>query len=248
MLISIAMTCFNLSKYISDAILSLNNQDYENWQLVIVDDCSTDNSLSVINDCIIKLNISHKKVKILSTDINRGYGYSLRKAIKNCDGDLVGILDGDDILDDKSALRISVKTHGKNPTCSLTYSNINIYNKNLKKKGERRSIKVPSNMSIIDGKFKVSHFKVFKKKLYNLTEGVNKSLKRSVDKDLILKLEEVGPLIFIDLFLYGYRYHESNITRLIKGKEIDKMRIKIYEDARQRRSKEVSEKSKADNR
>ena len=47
-MISIVTTCYNLEDYIEDCLVSLINQSYENLELIVVNDCSTDNSLSII--------------------------------------------------------------------------------------------------------------------------------------------------------------------------------------------------------
>ena len=47
-LVSVIMPCYNMEKYISDAILSVRQQTYPHWELLIVDDASTDNTVNVI--------------------------------------------------------------------------------------------------------------------------------------------------------------------------------------------------------
>ena len=51
-LVSIITPCFNSEKFISETILSIKNQTYQNWELIIVDDCSTDKSVAIINEYI----------------------------------------------------------------------------------------------------------------------------------------------------------------------------------------------------
>ena len=93
----------------------------------------------------------------------------------------------------------------------------------------------------MQSKFKCSHFKTFKKAMYNQTEGVDPTLKKAVDKDLTLKLEEQGRILFIPDVLYLYRRHSRNISnrfkKLPKEKraEIGRDRIRMYDNARKRR-------------
>ena len=244
-LLSITMTCFNQSSFIEEAIESVIKQTYKNWQIVIVDDCSADNSVKVIKSYIKKFNIIDK-VKILTNKKNMGYGYSLKKAISNCDGELIGILDGDDALDEDIALKMCIKKHIKHPEVSMTYTNFRQYNKNFNRLQKVwKSSQIPEGKSFINkgGDIKVSHFKVFKKQFYDLTLGVDETLLQIVDKDLILKLEEVGKLLYIDGFFYKYRSHPQNLSmsKYKKSKEyrnmISKSRQKIYKDALERRDK-----------
>lgn len=241
-LVSITMTCYNQENFVCDAIQSVIDQSYMNWQLVIVNDCSTDHSLKTIKKFCNKKNIRHK-VKIINHTENKGYGISLNNAILHSKGELVGILDADDVLFDKDAIKMSVKSHLKNPNVSLTYSRYNECNKRLKVILVYKTRQLEDDESFLKPKkrIRISHFKMLKKKLFNLTEGINPKLKQTVDKDLVLKMEEVGKLLFIDKVLYSYRKHSKNLTRTIrkKGKDYENfvvaMRKEIYDSARKRR-------------
>ena len=79
---------------------------------------------------------------------------------------------------------------------------------------------------------------MIKKKYYNMTDGVNPKLKKCVDKDLVLRLEEVGDLVYVDADLLYYRSNPNNLTNSESPKEEkynNKMRIQMYNDARNRR-------------
>jgi len=241
-LVSIAMTCYNQENFLEEAIISVLHQKYKNWQLVIVDDCSIDGSVNKVKSIVEKHNIS-SKVKILVNDKNYGYGYTLGKAISNCDGQLVAVLDADDALDTKHALRICVEVHLKNPSVSMTYTNFNEYKNTFNRISVVwKTQQLPEGKTFLNkGKeIKISHLKMFKKEMYDKTSGIEPSLLKAVDKDLILKLEEIGPLLHIDEFLYKYRSHPSNLTHKAKSKEtrkiINKMKRKIFDDAKKRRN------------
>ena len=96
-------------------------------------------------------------------------------------------------------------------------------------------------MTYLGTKIRISHFKVFKRSFYDKTPGVNRNLRQTVDKDLVLKLEEVGKLIHVDQELYLYRQRRDNLTKSIgkKNKEyrtfVKIMRYKVYNEARTRR-------------
>ena len=96
-LISIAMTCFNQARFITEAMSSITKQTYHNWELVIINDCSTDKSLKIIGKSSKKLQIENK-VKLYNNDKNVGYSVSLDRAIRKSSGELVAIVDADDAL------------------------------------------------------------------------------------------------------------------------------------------------------
>lgn len=92
-LISIIMPAFNAEKYISAAIESVVKQKYKNWELIIVDDASTDNTLSVIEKWMQKDEriILYKNIK------NLGVSHTRNKAISLSSGKWIAFLDSDDI-------------------------------------------------------------------------------------------------------------------------------------------------------
>ena len=70
MLFSVLIANYNNAKYIKEAVESIERQAYHNWEIVIVDDASTDNSLEVIN----QFAQNNLKVKLYKHDINEGVG------------------------------------------------------------------------------------------------------------------------------------------------------------------------------
>lgn len=98
--ISVLMPFFNSQDYIERAIQSIAQQDYENYQLIMIDDASTDNSLSVTKRTIEKLSRDFQsKVKIIVNKNNRGAVFNHYHALKNTDeNDIIMLVDGDDWL------------------------------------------------------------------------------------------------------------------------------------------------------
>ncbi|BDU80966.1 glycosyltransferase family 2 protein [Clostridium perfringens] len=90
-LISVIMSNYNGAKYIEEAIESVLNQTIENWELIIVDDCSTDLSVEVIKK------FNDKRIKLIINDKNIGPAKSRNKAIEVSNGKYIAILDSDDI-------------------------------------------------------------------------------------------------------------------------------------------------------
>lgn len=238
--ISVAMACFNSERFISKAIKSIVRQKYKNWEIIICDDASTDKSIKIIQKSISSYNIENK-VKILRHDKNYGYGKTLKDAIEGGDGELIAIIDSDDALAVPNAFGVMLKRYIKYPKASLIYSNYYKCGPNLisRRKGPSRQLK--NNESYINTKIRISHLKIFKRSAYNKTEGVNPNLRKCVDKDLVLKLEEVGRLIYVNKELYLYRCHKNNLTKSIHRKPksyrimVTKMRKQIYIDAKKRR-------------
>lgn len=91
-MISIITTCYNLEDYIENCLVSLVSQSYKNLEIIVVNDCSTDNSLSIIK----KIADKDNRIKIIDNEINLGAGKSRKIGIECAQGDYIMLVDGDD--------------------------------------------------------------------------------------------------------------------------------------------------------
>ena len=92
-LVSIIMPSYNSEKYISDSIESILSQTYSNWELLITDDCSTDNTINIISD----FKDRDCRIKLFLNDVNSGSGLSRNKSIEYAKGKYIAFLDSDDL-------------------------------------------------------------------------------------------------------------------------------------------------------
>ena len=90
-LVSIIMPSYNTAQYISDSINSVLSQTYDNWELIIVDDCSTDNSIEVISS------FEDSRIILLKNKNNSGAALSRNYALKEAKGKWIAFLDSDDV-------------------------------------------------------------------------------------------------------------------------------------------------------
>lgn len=90
--ITIGITCFNAQDTISRAIKSAIDQDWPNKQILIVDDGSTDNSVSQIEEIISQ----HDNVNLIQHNENKGYPSALNTIINNAKGEFIAFFDDDD--------------------------------------------------------------------------------------------------------------------------------------------------------
>lgn len=89
-LVSIVMPSYNTAEYISDSIKSIQAQTHKNWELIIVDDCSTDDSVEVIRS------FNDTRIKLLNNKKNSGAAISRNYALREAKGKWVAFLDSDD--------------------------------------------------------------------------------------------------------------------------------------------------------
>lgn len=91
-LVSIIMPSYNTAQYIEKTIKSVLDQTYTNWELIIVDDCSTDNT-----DEVVKNYLTDKRIKYLKNEQNSGAAVSRNRALREAKGQWIAFLDSDDL-------------------------------------------------------------------------------------------------------------------------------------------------------
>lgn len=90
-LVSVVVPVYNAEKFIKDTIQTVKNQTYKNWELILVDDCSTDNSVDIINENM------EERIKLVKLEINSGAAICRNKGIEKAKGRYIVFLDSDDL-------------------------------------------------------------------------------------------------------------------------------------------------------
>lgn len=119
MLISILVTSYNYDKYIKNAIESIKNQTFEDWELIIVDDASEDSSVEIIT----KATDSYGRVRTIVNDQNMGLEATLEKAFKYASGKWIAILESDDEWT-PDYLEEKIKVILKNPDAAVIFNDV----------------------------------------------------------------------------------------------------------------------------
>lgn len=92
-LISIITPVYNSERFIEHTIKSVQSQTYINWELILVDDCSKDNSYEIIN----KFRNNDSRIKYIKLEQNSGAAIARNVALENANGRYIAFLDSDDI-------------------------------------------------------------------------------------------------------------------------------------------------------
>lgn len=101
-LVSIIMPSWNTGQFISESIDSVLSQSYSNWELIIVDDCSTDNTDDIIR------HYSDDRIKYYKNEHNQGAALTRNRAISQAQGEWIAFLDSDDLwMPDKLEKQLS---------------------------------------------------------------------------------------------------------------------------------------------
>ncbi|MBN1993399.1 MAG: glycosyltransferase [Anaerolineae bacterium] len=112
-LVSVLMPNYNYEDYIAAAIESVLNQTYQNFEIVICDDGSIDRSVEIIQTYV-----EHDKRVKLITQKNGGVASAVNTAYKNCRGEIICLLDSDDLFEESKVEKV-VSEFFQNPDCGL---------------------------------------------------------------------------------------------------------------------------------
>lgn len=211
---SILIANYNNGRFFKDCYESILGQSYSNWEAIIVDDCSSDDSVTLIESLIKDDN----RFKLYQNESNCGCGYTKARCIDLAEGDFCGYLDPDDALL-PHAIEKMMDEYEKNLNTVLIHSTYYICDQDLVKIRIYEHARQVNNEDPFFFNYggHVTHLVTFSRAAYFQTEGIDTYMQRAVDQDLYLKLAEVGMFQFIPEPLYLYRVHDGGISNSING-------------------------------
>jgi glycosyltransferase involved in cell wall biosynthesis len=120
-LVSIITPSYNSKKYISETINSIINQTYTNWEMIIVDDCSSDNSVELVQLFVEK----DPRISLIKLTENSGVAIARNRAIEAAQGRYIAFLDSDDLwLPNKLEKQLSFMQKNNYPFSYTAYDKI----------------------------------------------------------------------------------------------------------------------------
>lgn len=213
-LISVIVPVYNVkSSFLKECIDSVLKQTYSNWQLVLVDDCSTFKS---VKDILSEYeNID--RIKIIYRDNNGGISEASNTAIENVTGEFICFLDCDDILSPNALYEIA-KYINENEYVDFIYSDED------KITEENRIRFCPffkpdfSPDTLLQGNY-ITHLSVYRKKLVDKIGFLNKKYDGAQDYDYVLRFTEITNKIgHISKILYHWRVSDNSTAGSIEAK------------------------------
>jgi glycosyltransferase involved in cell wall biosynthesis len=142
--ISVIMAVYNGQQYIKEAINSVLNQQFHDFEFIIIDDGSTDNSLKIIQE----YQKQDSRIVVIQNETNIGLPASLNKGLDLAKGLYIARMDGDDI-NDLSRLKKQVEFLEENPDIDILGCELNIINQDGTETGQKWSyLTAPSEIAI----------------------------------------------------------------------------------------------------
>lgn len=206
--VSVLMTVYNGALYLSEALESVLNQSYQNWELVIVNNFSNDSSLDIIKS------YSDPRIRLISFTKNMGRVYALRHAFEISSGDFLAVLDADDIAR-KDRFDKQVNFLNKRPEVSLVASWTRLIDGSGNLIGKFTPPNDPSGIhKTLAWANIITHSSVmFRKDQALKFGGYSERFIWGHDFSLILSMAQISSIAIIDEFLCDLRITKSSMTK-----------------------------------
>lgn len=226
MSITIAIPFFNAENYLKDAIQSVFAQTHQDWELILLDDGSTDSSLEIARS------IDDPRVRVISDGKNKRLASRLNEVTKIANYDFIARMDADDIM---SPQRLEKQLNILN-----NYSHIDLVtcgNYSLSNSGEVKGVRWHKSTSIslndlLNKKGSgVLHAAILARKQWYMRNHYNESLKTAQDYELWVRASSKNDfnIYLMQEPLYYYR-EEGNVSleKLLRAYSIERLLLKKY--------------------
>lgn len=207
--VSIIIPCYNQGEYVSDAIESSINQSYNDIEIIVVNDASSDDSANIINSYAEK----YENIKFINNPKNKGVIFCRNLAVENATGEFILPLDADDRIAPEYVEK-AVKVFSSNPEIKIVYCRSMLFgNKNEEFKLQKISLE---NIVLANC---IPNSAMFKKSDFISVNGYKSYMKKGwEDWDLWLSIIETAKnkkdcVYRIDEILFYYRQYSETVSR-----------------------------------
>ncbi|ALD03522.1 glycosyltransferase [Acinetobacter albensis] len=233
MFVSIIVPSYNHAQFLEERIESILNQDFHNFEVILLDDLSPDNSAEIL-----KKYQNHPKVShcIINEKNSGSTFYQWNKGIDLAKGELIWIAESDDVADTQFLTKL-VPKFDQNLDLVLAYSQSSRMNAQGEVTGTWKDCTDSSDAELFANDFELSGLEyierflafqntipnasgvVFKKKCYLDVSGANPSLKFIGDWEIWTKIVSQGDIFFTSECLNYFRYHDTSVIAQAKKKK-----------------------------
>ena len=212
--ISVCATCYNHERFIPEFMDSVLAQTMADWELNVVDDCSTDGSFALLR----KYAEKDARIHVVQNDRNRHLCHTGNRAVAMATGELVTILSCDDVfLPDKFAY--DVEFMARHPETGALYNEPKVLAEGT---ADKRSFSLPKDFSrprllrlqLFAGNSLTVPGLTVRRDLWRRIGGYDPLLRMTQDYELHLKILERAQVARTDRPTVGYRLHGGNLSNL----------------------------------
>jgi filamentous hemagglutinin family protein len=227
--VSLVITTYNRAAFLDTAIASVLQQTYQDFELLIWDDGSTDGSFELAQAYAQR----DRRVRVIKTE-NRGRVAALTAAIAHTTGTYLGWVDSDDWLA-PTALEKTIAVLDADASAGMVYTDyveVDEQGQRLQLVGHRCSLPYSKERLLVE--FMTFHFRLLRRSLYEQVGGIDRSLDFVEDYDLCLRLSEVTQIRRVQEPLYYYRIHAGSASQQLTLEQILRSKAVIQQALRRR--------------
>ncbi len=218
--VSVYIPAYNCQDFIRDALYSVLNQTYTDFEILVTDDGGTDETANIVQD-IAK---SDSRIRFFPK-MNGGIGSACNHMLSFAKGEYALQLDGDDILAPDTIEKM-VEVLDENQI-GFVYGDAFIVDRELKFKQRSYSWSNFDRQKMVDGGMHIHPPRMFRLRDFNRTLKYDETLENAVDFDFFLKLAETTDGYHLQRGLYLYRKHGSNTSDTRREKQTENTHIAI---------------------
>ncbi|MFA5644522.1 MAG: glycosyltransferase family 2 protein [Patescibacteria group bacterium] len=210
MKLTVIITSYNNEKYLEECLESVLNQTYQPFEIIIIDDKSTDNSLPIIE----KYKNNYKNIKAIYNEKNLGVTITRHLAIKEAQGDHITTLDGDDFYINNRKIENEINILKENQN-AIPFSKIVLVDLNGKRIEREKELEIKDGYilnQIISRKCMIPRDFILSKEEYFNIGGYDKDIKIYEDWDLKIRLATKNEYIYSNEEGTAYRRHGSGLS------------------------------------
>jgi glycosyltransferase involved in cell wall biosynthesis len=205
--ISIVTPSYNQGEFLERTILSVLNQNYPNFEYIIIDGGSTDRSVEIIKKY-------GKYLTYWVSEKDNGQAHAIYKGFEKSTGQFLAWLNSDDTYLPGAFFKI-VKAFQKYTKANLVFGNIYFSNEYDKIIGECRFTKVSINNLIYEDLSLGQQSTFWTKDIYNKVGGINPRYDFCMDFDLFTRIASFKPLFYISEYIASFRLHQHAKTSIM---------------------------------
>jgi len=215
-LVSIIVITYNSSKYVLETLESAKVQTYQNIELIVSDDCSTDNTVQICRNWIAENKDRFVRTKLITIEKNTGIAPNCNRGLNNAKGEWVKFIAGDDILLDNCIFTL-MNFCFENSNCRILFGRMFILKNSVITKDEVLDFYSMSQkdqfIKVLNGSGIPSQACFIKSDIFKEFGGYNEEFKYIEDGPFWFKISENGIYFhFVNEFVVKYRLHENNIS------------------------------------
>ena len=219
-LISVIIPVYNGEKTIKETILSVLNQTFEDWELIIINDGSTDSTIEIITQ------IQDNRIRVFNFE-NAGLARSRNRGIDHSQGEFISFLDADDLwTTDK--LEAQFQTLQNNPKVMVAYSWTDYIDQSSQFLHSGRHITINGNVYqhlLVNNFLENGSNPLIRKQALNQVGGFDSSINSVADWDMWLRLAAGYQFVAVPLPQILYRVSARSMSSQIKNQERECLKV-----------------------